>query len=125
MTLFEEIDIINKKTRYPTDEEIYSGSQWMINKMFSCSPYFFPLSVEMNKFQTIDSKMHFDSYFFGIPKNKNFIQYNAKKQKADEQIKMIMEFYNCNQEVAKDYSQLISKEDMKRMEEYFKNRGRK
>jgi len=124
MTLFEEVDILNKKTRYPTSDEIKSGSQWMLNRMFSCSPTFYPLAVEMNMYSTLDNKLHFDCYYFGIPKNKNFIQYNAKKAKTDQLILMIAEFYNCNENIAKDYLELLTKEEIKTVEDYFNKRGR-
>lgn len=121
MTLFEYVDVINKKTKYP--ENLSGYSQWMINKMFSCSQNFYPLAAEMTKYQLSD-ELHFDAYFYGVPKNTQFIKYNAKKMKAEEQILQIAEFHQVSVEVAKEYVNLISETELKTINEYFKNRGR-
>jgi len=121
MTLFEFVDVINKKKPL---KDMDGYSPWMINRMFSCSPVFYPLASEMTKYPDITAKMHFDCYFYGIPKNSNFIQYSAKKQKLDEDIDMVAEFYEVSRPVAKDYIELMSKEELKKIDEFYNKRGR-
>lgn len=125
-TLFQYIDAICQKKVIDEPEEDFEReySQFMINKFFSCDRQLAPLANLLND-RSVTNRMHFDFYFNLIPKGKRWIKYNAKKQKADKEIKYVMEFYKCGLQAAKKYHQLISKEDMKLIKDFFEKRGKK
>jgi len=113
MNPFEAVKEINeKKGPYPDDLKGYS--QFMVNKIFSCSRDFLPLAVEANiNGRFLTDRMHFDLFYHAIPKNKAFIPYNAKKAKEDEDLLLISKYFEISLQVAKDYSILLSEEEKK------------
>jgi hypothetical protein len=120
------------KQKHLTPEELQGYSAWMVNKIFSCHDSYAFIANALSRCGVTDGvsrvtdQMNYDCYYYLIPKNpKLYIPYTAKKEKAEKEIKYLMEYYNCNQEHAKTYRKLIGEDDMKFITEYFENRGRK
>ena len=122
--LFDYIKrITNKKPIDETQDSFEKDySPYMINRFFVCEKSFVTLAKEMNR-DGITKQMHFDFMDTIIPKSNKFIKYNLKKAKADKEIKYISDFYECNIEIAKQYRTLISKDNMKKIQNYFEKRG--
>jgi hypothetical protein len=114
--------ILDKKPR-PTDEEIEKHTNiWMLNLYFSCDKQLSELAHQLSKMK-LSNKEYFDLCYYGIPKMKSFIQYNAKKVVKEENVKMIMEYYGYNYHNAKQASEIISDNEMKEIVSFFKDRG--
>lgn len=117
--------LTNKQPIDESKEEFEKGySKYMINRFFSCEKSFVMLAKEMNR-DGITNEMHFDFMDTIIPKSNKFIRYNLKKSKVDKEIKYIADFYQCSLQHAKQYRKLISKEDMKKIKDFFEKRGKK
>ena len=116
---------ILQKTPRLDDATISSDLEpWMINMIFSNDINMSLMANAMNR-EGISKKMLYDFYYYGIPKTKRFIPYNSKKEKLDKEIRYLMEYFGCSQDVAKDYVVLISDEEKAEIVSYFEDRGKK
>lgn len=120
---FDFLNIFFDKKEIPTQEEIDKFcNQYMLNVTFSCDSGLVELAHEMSKLK-ISNKEYFDCLYYGLPKQKRYIQYNAKKVKADQDVKYVMEYYNCSQQTAKEYVSLMTEEELKSIADMFEKRG--
>lgn len=121
---FDFLNIFFEKKHYPSEESIDKYcNQWILNLTFSCDKDLVFLSHLMSKLK-LSNKEYFDCLYYGLPKTKRFIQFNAKKIKEDEEnIKILMNYYNCSMEVAKEYLNLIDKDELKRLKEFYNKKG--
>lgn len=119
---FDVVKGILNKTRLP-DEDINNFSQWMVNKIFSCDRGTSLIANELNN-QFVSNKMLYDCYYYGTPKCPNkYIPYNAKKAAADKELRYIMNYFNVNQNVAKQYQKLIGDDEKAFIVDYYEKRG--
>lgn len=125
MKPFDFLNVFFEKKTIPTPEEIHKDcNQYIINMTLSCDKLFAGIAHEMSKLK-ISNKMYFDCLYHGLPKGKRFIKYNASKAKKDQDISYLMDYYNCSQQVAKEYSHLIDESEMKQIREFYEKRGLK
>lgn len=125
MTPFDFLNILFEKKQIPSDEDIEKYcNQYVINMTLSCDKQFTEIAHEMSKLK-LTNKMYFECLYYGLPKGKRFIKYNASKAKKEQDIQYLMQYYSCSQQTAKEYIQVISDKDMKNVREYFENRGPK
>lgn len=123
MKPFEFLNICFEKKKHPTDQDIDKYlNQYLLNMVLSCDKALTGLAAELSMVK-ITNKMYYDCLYYGLPKTKKYIKYNAKKAAKDEEIQWLMEYYNCSQQVAKEYHAIISDEEMKEIKTYFTKRG--
>lgn len=121
---FEAVKTIFNKQRL-TEEEISGCSKWMLNKIMSCDKQLGLIANELNN-EFVTPKMVYDCYFYGLaPVPNKYIPYNAKKAAVEKEMRYIMEFYQVNQNVAKQYQKLISPEEKQTVIDFFEKRGTK
>jgi hypothetical protein len=78
---------------------------------------------ELNIRQNLTKKQVYDYYHFAItPKKKRFSKW-AKPDK-DARLEVIKSYYQCNVDVAEQYSKVISDEDFKNIQERMNKGGR-
>lgn len=119
---FEAVKTIHTKERLP-DEIIDGISKWMVNKIFSCDMQLCMLANVLNT-EHVTERMLYDCYFYGTERQpKKYIPYNAKKTAVEKEMRYIMDFYQVNQNVAKQYQQLISDEEKAKIVDYYEKRG--
>lgn len=122
---FDFLNIFFEKKEIPEDAVINNlCEQWILNMTLSCDRQFAEIAHEMSKIK-ITNKMYFDCMYYGIPEGKRYIKYNAKKATRDKEIQYLMEYYNCSQQVAKEYQAIIDETEIKEIKEYFEKRGMK
>lgn len=101
--------ILVKSTYEEPNEKDYSA--FVMNKIFSChmSSGFFAQAI--NKY-TLSDKMNYDFYYYAkFPSPIKFIPYNAKKLKKDEEVLLLVKYYQCNSNNAKNYYDLLSDDE--------------
>lgn len=123
--LFQHVDeLLKKKVIDEPPEEFEKGfNTFMINRVLSCDQSLVLVANEANR-PGFTKKMTRDLYFHGLPKINRFIKYSAKKQKADTEMKYIMDYFGVNMTTAKDMFQLIDQEELDRIVEYYEKRGK-
>lgn len=123
--IFEYSTSILKKTKIEETPEEFEKfySPFVMNRLFSCDIQTALIANEMNMNFGYSKKMHFDFMTLAVQKSNKFIKYDAKKEKKDKNIEYIMNFYSVNSETAKQYVRLISDDEMKKIEDYYENRG--
>jgi ribulose bisphosphate carboxylase small subunit len=124
--LFEYVERLTSKKEIEFTPEDFDReySIFMINRVFSCDKGLAILANVLNQGHITD-KMHFDFMDVVVPKGKRWIKYSAKKAKKDKEIEYLMEHYGCSVQTARQYHRLISKEEMKEINNFFERRGRK
>lgn len=112
-SLFDYLKRLTNKTPIDETKEQFEKdyNPWMINQFMSCDKQFIHLANAMNR-EGFTKEMNFDFYDNAIPKVKRFIKYSAKKEKTEKTIQYVMEWYGCSQTVAKQYMEIISKEEL-------------
>lgn len=121
---FDIMKNILKKQPLMSDDDI-KGCQWMLNKCFSCDPSYAHIASNLNVSDMSD-RMVYECYYYGLPKTPNkFISYLAKKPADEIENKYFMEYFGCSQETAKQYRQMISKDEKKYIIDFFTKRGLK
>lgn len=121
-SFFDIVNCLFDKNR-PTDEEIDKHcQQWMVANLLSCDLALVPVAEIITKSKMSNYEC-FEFLWNVLPKQKKFIKYNATKAKEDRDVKYIMDFYKCSQKDAKSYRELISKDEMTKIIDFFENRG--
>ena len=123
--LFAYVDeVLKKKVIDEPPEEFEKGfNSFMINRVLSCEQSLVLVANEANR-PGFTKRMTRDLYFHGLPKITKWIKYSAKKQKADIEMKYIMDYFGVNMTTAKDMLQLIDQEELDRIVEYYEKRGK-
>jgi hypothetical protein len=121
---FGIVNVILEKKPYPTDEDIKKHcNQYMVGTMLSCDIQFTGIAHKMAQMK-ISNKMYFDCLYHGLTKCKRFIKWNATKAKKEQDIQYLMEYYGISQSNAKTYEQLIDKDELTFIRDYFEKRGK-
>lgn len=122
-SFFDIVDILLKKKPIPSDEDIQKHcNQYMVVTYLSCEAQFAEIAHEMAKLK-ITNKMFFMCLYEGLPKCNKFIKWNASKTKKEQHIVHLMEYFGCSQITAKQYLQLISKEELEKINDIYENQG--
>lgn len=120
---FDLLNVFFEKKDIPTDEEIQKHcNQFMLNLTLSCDPQMAEIAHEMCKIK-ISNKEYFDCLYYGLPKGKRYIPYNAQKAKKEEDVQYIAKYYKCNNDVARTYRNLIDDAEAKRITELYTKQG--
>lgn len=112
MKLFDYINSINNKTYSPPSNDDKDYSQYMVERFFMHFPDTIYLANEING-RDLSKKMHYDFFYHIIPKRKRFTQWYKEGNNAS--LKTVMEYYECNEEKAKDYIKVLEDNDIQRM----------
>jgi hypothetical protein len=89
--------LVNKSLSYHLDTSLYAN--------------------EMNLYPDLPKKMQYDYLRLSIRKGKRFAKWH--KPEIIEDIKIIQEYYKCNQERAKGYFKLLNKEQIEEIKQSF------
>lgn len=118
-------NILKKQDRFDDDVIQKEYSQWMLNKIMSCDPDNIFLANELNKYGNISNKMSYDTYYYYLKKSSKFIKYLCKKPQTETEILHIMKYYQVNQNVAKQYREHLSDEEVKAIVDGYEKKGTK
>lgn len=123
---FKSIEWLTTKVKpeeVETPEDGYNS--FIINRHFSYFPDLIFVANEMNMRQnaTSDASMQFAFYFNFLKKQKRFSKW--AKPKADEKIKLIMEFYSYSREKATDVADLFDDTKIKELRQQLQKGGLK
>lgn len=102
---FESIKSINKKNY---QEDISKFSIFLTNRLFAGDETFVQLANILNGrgFSKLPKRAVYDCYYYAIPKNKKYIKF-PKGVKSDADTKMIMNHFQVNEKIARDYLTLL------------------
>lgn len=121
LTPFDYIRSINSKNYM---EDISAFSPWLTNKIYSVHKnwVFLANSIQLLGSNKLPLRAIYDFYFYTIPKNERFLKY-PKNVKDPKVIKYIQAWFGCNEQVAKEYHELIDKKELKQIVDYNEKRG--
>lgn len=96
-------------------------TQFMINRIMSCSTDLVYLANEANKFVSVDNKTHYNFWFNVVHKKKRYFKY-PKQEKFDfSVVDKIKDYYSMNQEQALECLNILSEEQVKYILESYKH----
>ena len=106
-------------------DDMNGFSAFMTHKIFSADKNFIFLTNAINKkdIHKLPAKAIYDFYYETIPQNKKWLKY-PKSEKELKEIQYIMRYFGVTEITAKDYVELISKEEMKEIVDYFERQQR-
>jgi len=120
-------DYINSITNKDYQEDISNFSPFLTARFFSTHPSFVHLangSPNLIGSHRLPKRAIYDYYYHVVPKRRMFLKY-PKPLKELKEIEYIMKYYNVNERVAKDYRELLSKDELKKVIDFFEKRGLK
>ena len=122
---FEFINSFNSKAKYLLESELDEKdySPWIINKGLTFTMDTVMFANEVNKMYGLDKKLQHDFYFYGIPKGKRFGKWQKKAEESNT-LKQIMDIYSCNLNVAMQYINVLSEEQLHIIHEKFEQGGK-
>ena len=104
MNLFNHLEnlTLNKIEFDPKDDEQNKTyAPYIINRFISMCQMYIPLVNEINKYN-VPKDVHYTYFFSTLPKRKQYFNYIKKKKDVDEEnIKYIMEYFECGDRQAK------------------------
>lgn len=123
MNPFDYIKSINSKNYL---EDLSGFNLWITFKVYSVDPsYVFAVNaINLKGIHKLPKRAVYDFFFYTIPKNRKWLKY-PKSTKELKQVSYIMEWFGCNEMIAKDYYELLEKEELKEICNYFEKRGMK
>lgn len=62
---------------------------------------------ELNRYASLDNKLQFDYYLYGLPKKKRFSKWSKKAE--DEDLEIVSQWYGCNYSKAAEILKIINK----------------
>ena len=126
MSFFDFLNAINDSKKNllkedPTTEKDYIP--FMINRGLSYFPDTIMFANEMNQHASIPKDWQFAFYLNGVNKKKRFSKWHKKDQNS-EHIKLVMREYNYSSEKAAIALELISPDQLKKLEEKYNTGGK-
>lgn len=122
MTIFDIAkNISQEKERLDISslDKIYS--QFMINRIMACSPDLVFLASEITKIKEVDNQTHYDLWFNVVTKRKRYFKYHKEEKIDNSQIGNIQTYFGINQELAIEYLNILSDEELVYINESFKH----
>ena len=118
---FDFIKSINSKTY---KEDIAGFSPYLTNKVYSVHEHWVHLANAINLLgnSRLSPRAIYDFYFCVIPKNRRWLAY-PKTIKDPKTVGYLMEWFGVNEQQARDYLDLIEKDELKEIITYFEKRG--
>lgn len=112
MTPFDFINSINNKTKIEWDDAVEKAyTPFIINRGLSFNLQTVLFANMMNKYPTIDKKMQYDFYFYGVSKGRRYDKW-IKKEGTAADIQAIREFYHINNFRALEVLKILSNEQL-------------
>lgn len=94
-------------------ENVKNYNAFIINRGFGYFPDTVLIANEMNMYPNIPAECHYQYYMNSVRKGKRFSKWH--KPEKDKDLELIQKIYNVRIEIAKQYRNLISDEDMKKL----------
>lgn len=113
--LFDYVNSINNK-QFIFNEETYNPknyNQFVINTAFSYFPDTVLLANEINKYQGVTDKQHYEFLYHTVRKYKRYSKWNKKEESAV--LKDISEFYGISLREAKEMHSIIPETELERI----------
>lgn len=107
-SFFDYVKSINNKKLIDFNEKEYDA--FMVNRNLSYFPDTVHYANEMNRFSNIPLQAQYHFYFNAISQRRRFSKW--AKVENDKNILMVSHYYKCNINRAKEYLDLLSKEDI-------------
>jgi len=112
MTIFDIAKNISQDRKELDIEEIKNiYSQFMINRIMSCSPDLVFLANEANKFATINIQNHYDFWFGVTHKKKRYFKYPKQEKFDNTVLEKVKEYYNVSEEKGLELLQILTDEE--------------
>lgn len=114
--VFDFVTDISHEKKYIFNQE--TASQYNIyitNKAFSYHVDTIHLVNKINEYPFITKKMHYDFLFNSVRSRKRYAKWN--KYEDDNDLELVKKYYNYNNHRAKEALRLLTKEDLKDIEE--------
>ena len=124
MTPFDFVNSLNNKN-YIYDEYQSGYNQYVINLAFAYYEDTILFANELNMYQNISDKMHYDFYYYGIDKKKRWSKWNKKSTEDKELIEGIAQYYKINYNRANYMMTVISTVEKAELEKFVKSKGGK
>jgi len=115
---------IEKKNLLRLDDQAHKDyTPYMLAKFFSMGQGGIFYANEVNRLPNMSKQMSYDFFIHAIRKGK---QYNpwAKGEKQEENVAMLMQYFQVNEQVAESYMKCISDEELEAIKEDTKIGGR-
>lgn len=127
MNIFEFVNAINTTKENliesdPSCEKAYVP--FMVNRSLSYFHDTILYANEMNRYSHLDKKLQFDFLLNSITKKKRFSKW-SKKQKEEESILMVMEYYDYSAERAREAAKILSDDQFEYIKQKLNKGGRK
>lgn len=117
MDLFEHLTTITTSKVQLDKQDIdnmKSYNPYIINKFVSMSDIFIPLVNEINKYPNIPKDIHQRFFKSTLPKRKQYFKYlKKKKEKSDNDINYIADWYEITFKDAKMYMDILTDNQIK------------
>lgn len=125
MSPFDIVNSINNKTSLEWDDVTAKAyAPFIINRGLSFNMQTIMFANVMNRFPSLDKKMQYDFYFYGVPKGKRFDKWQ-KKLELSSDVQAVKDFYDINTDRAVEALKLLSNEQLDMIKEKLKKGGRK
>lgn len=117
--LFKEIIPSIFQGKFPILEDEKDYNAFIVNKALAMHMDTILYANEMNMYPYADKKLQYDYLFHVVRKRKRpFIPWDKKDK--DDPLKVIMEYFNCSPQKAKDTINILTKEQIKEITEMMK-----
>lgn len=124
---YVEPELEKKKKRSPFDyvksintKEVYLGndmsgySQFLVTRSFSSYTDTIFFAKEINLVPALSDRMHYDFYYYGVPKRKRYAEWYKKDHFED--VVMISSFYNISFKKAEEFREILTDDQIKQIE---------
>ena len=117
---FKIVEVINEKKDIPFDMKDYSP--WVINRALSFNIETLHSANEMNRLYQLSKEEQFDFYYNFLPKKRRYGKW-IKAEKL-ETIQLLSKYFCINKNVAAQYLQLLSEDDINKIQEKMSRGGK-
>lgn len=109
-TIFDVAKNISQDKNDISEEPEFSKlySQFMINRIMSCSPDLVFLANEANKFKGLSDKTHYDFWNNVVFKKKRYFKYPKAEKQDKDTIEMLMDYFNESEEKTMELIEILS-----------------
>lgn len=115
LNLFDHINNLTSVKHQYSNDDLTSYPPYVINIAFSMSQTTVLVANEMNRRHNTSARMNKDFYQNILPQGKIYLKW--KKSKKDDIVPIIQEYYRCNKEVAYQYLEILTEDDIKAIEQ--------
>lgn len=122
LTPWDYIKSINQKTYI---EDLSGFSPYLTSVNYSAGDKMFCyIANSLNKIgqHRLPKLAIYDFYYYTIPKNRKWFKY-PKKDKDPKEVRYIQEYFGCDERSAKTSLDIIDKDELKEIKDFFENRG--